>query len=356
MPEGKPFIRSGELFDCLNPFEEGESVDLLFNDSMNEALHWHLSNCNDYKAFLSENGLVDNRLQYLPEQIPPILTDIFKKYKLLSVPEKQIKFKISSNNNDCTENKLLLDARSHKRILKIYEKLFDYFGFVEHNQKVNYLCFTYDSKYETELNGNFYFNILTDLTAHRSVYYAIRFNKKTSEFNFDLDAAAKKIIDFSCHSEPVRIIGSSYYLKQICDWFETHDLSLKLNKKSCVFIIDEPDIIFNKDNNLKNRIEKLFNILSEKIRRILIFPYQGIPYIECKNGCFHMPVYAKAMTFEPESLVSLDDGYEGILGLMTPYLTSFPGISLLTTYKSVIEDCNCGIGSKTFRIIDSGIK
>ena len=76
MSEGKPFIKSGQLFDCQNPFDDLPNKDILFAEAMNEALHWHLSHCSDYKAFMAENGLVDDKELYLLEQIPPILIDV----------------------------------------------------------------------------------------------------------------------------------------------------------------------------------------------------------------------------------------------------------------------------------------
>ena len=355
MSEGKPFIKSGQLFDCQNPFDDLPNKDILFAEAMNEALHWHLSHCSDYKAFMAENGLVDDKELYLLEQIPPILIDVLNNYKLTSVPDKQIKYSVlTENNSNSTDRKLILDARSYKRLLRIWENIFNYFGFVEHNQKVNYLCLTYDSKYENVLNGNFYYNILTALTAHRSVYYAIRFDKNKIEFKFDLEASAKKIIDFSCHSEPVRIIGSYFYLNKICEWFEKNKIELKLNKKSCIFIFNDPEFIIT-NTSIKKRLESIFDIKEEKIRNILVFPNQGIPYIECKNGNYHLPIYANAAALEPESLLPVSDGEKGLLCLMTPYLTGYPANSILTDYKVVMDNCDCGINSKTFKMLNSGI-
>ena len=355
MSEGKPFIKSGQLFDCQNPFDDIPNKDILFTEAMNESLHWHLSHCGDYKAFMAENGLLDDKELYLPEQIPPIFIDVLNNYKLTSVPDKQIKYRVlTENNTDSSDRKLILDARSYKRLLRIYENIFNYFGFVEHNQKVNYLCLTYDSKYENDLNGNFYYDVLTSLTAHRSVYYAIRFNKNKIEFKFDLDAAAKKIIDYSCHSEPVRIIGSYFYLNKICEWFEKNKIELKLNKKSCVFIFNEPEFIVT-NTDIKKRLKSIFDINIENIRNILVFPNQGIPYIECKNGNFHLPIYTGAAALEPESLLPVSDGEIGLLCLMTPYLTGYPANSILTDYKAIIGNCDCGIKSKTFKLLNSGI-
>ena len=355
MPEGKPFIKCGQLFDCQNPFDDNPDKSVLFSEALNETLRWHLTHCDDYRAFMAENGFIGDNSLYLPEQIPPILVDVLNNYKLTSVPDKQIKYTVlTENNSDVSDRKLILDARSYKRLIKIYENIFNYFGFVEHNQKVNYLCLTYDSKYENDLNGNFYYDILTSLTAHRSVYYGIRLNKNKIEFKFDLEAVSKKIIDYSTHPEPVRIIGPYYFLNKICEWFENNKIDLKLNKKSCIFIFNEPDYIVS-NASIKKRIESIFGINPENIRNILIFPNQGIPYIECKNGNYHLPIYSKAFALEPESLLPVSDGDVGLLCLVTPYLTGYPANSILTDYKTIIGNCDCGIKSRTFKLLNSGI-
>ncbi len=355
MSEGKPFIKSGQLFDCQNPFDDNFDKSILFNEALNEALRWHLAHCDVYRAFMAENGFIGGNKLYLPEQIPPIFIDVLNNYRLTSVPDKQIKYTIlTENNSDVGDRKLILDARSYKRLLKIYENIFNFFGFVEHKQKVNYLCLTYDSKYENDFNGNFYYDILTSFTAHRSVYYGIRFNKNKIEFKFELEAVSKKIIDFSCHPEPVRIIGSYFYLNKICEWFEKNKINLKLNRQSCVFIFNEPEFIIS-SNSLKTRLEDIFGINIDNIRNILIFPNQGIPYIECKKGNFHLPIYSEAFALEPESLLPVSDDEKGLLCLVTPYLTGYPANSILTDYKAVISNCDCGIKTKTFKLLNSGI-
>ena len=87
----------------------------------------------------------------------------------------------------------------------------------------------------------------------------------------------------------------------------------------------------------------------------MVFPNQGIPYIECKNGNYHLPIYANAAALEPESLLPVSDGEKGLLCLMTPYLTGYPANSILTDYKVVMDNCDCGINSKTFKMLNSGI-
>ena len=351
MSEGKPFIRSGQLFDCKNAYDYSPEIEFLFTDAMNEALRWHVTHCEVYKAFLSENGLIDFKTNYSTENIPPLLSDIFKYYSLISISEKLIKLKIKTNNKQ-----LILDAKSHKRILKIYENIFNSLALTDYKQKVNYICLTSDSKNVQKSSNNFYYDLLTDLTAHRSVYYAFKPDNKNNELNFNVEETAKKIIDFSCHNEPIRIIGPSVFLFHVINWFEEHGIDLKLGKKSYCFILNnsEDSIKYNlSEDTLKNNTEKYLGISKENYRKIFILPEQGIPLVSCKCGRLHLPIYTKALILEPESLTPLQDGESGLLNLITPYLTSYPAISVLTNYKAVLEqNCPCGLNGTTLKILD----
>lgn len=356
MSEGKPFIRCGELFDHPRAFEHNPLSEELFVEAMNEALNWHVTNCRDYKSFLAENGLADFKKAILPEQIPPLSLSIFTNFYLTSVPEKlaKIKYNFSGRNKE----EIFLDARSCKRILKITENIFSSLGLVEPKQKNNYLCFTKDPLLETEKNtySSFFNRQLIDLTAHRSVYYGIKLNKKINEFNFNVETVSKKILDFSSHPASLRIIGDAGYFLYCCDWLEERNINLKLNKNSCVLLFadfEKYKKLFLSENKLKSRISKLLSISEENIRYIFRIAEQPIPYLSCEKGRFHLPIYAKATILEPENLLPVKAGEEGLLTLMSPFISSYPAISVLTPYKAVIEyNCPCGRLGKTFKILD----
>ena len=107
-------------------------------------------------------------------------------------------------------------------------------------------------------------------------------------------------------------------------------------------------------DKLKNSIDLHLSIPKENIREVFILPEQGIPYVSCKCGKLHIPIYAKAIVLDPETLIPVETGEKGLLSLITPYLTAYPGISLLTNYVAILENnpC-CELGGKTFKIIKS---
>ncbi len=193
MAEGKPFVKTGELFDCGQAFAHNEQNRQLFNEAMREALHWHLRNCPDFKAFMRESGLPEKIDDLSPEEIPPLLVTIFKEFRLISVPDAQVKIELTSSGTGGRKSAIVLDNRSYKRIQKIVLNIFDSLGLVNQQQKVNYLCFTYDPHKAGSVGTAFSDKMLTGLTARRSVFYAIRWSEAVNDFDFDLDALKKKL-------------------------------------------------------------------------------------------------------------------------------------------------------------------
>lgn len=357
MAEGKPFISCGKLFDHADAFDHGAHTRQLFDDAMRETLAWHLKNCPDFRSFMKESGISasSNDIATLaPEDFPPLLVTIFKEFRLVSVAEDQVKIELTSSGTGGRKSAIILDNRSYKRILKIVDHIFASLGLVNKEEKVNYLCFTYDPKVAGSVGTAFSDKMLTGLTKRRSVFYCIRYNEQVEDFEFDLEATTKKLIEFSKRPEPVRILGFPAHLWQVCNRLE--DTGLKLNLSNRSFIITGGGWKMHKDQEVtkdifKERVERVLGIPSENIRDLFGMVEHGIPYVDCEHGRLHVPIYARAQTVDPETLLPVDSGQEGLLKLMTPYLSSYPSISLLTTDKAIIEEnCPCGRAGKTFKI------
>jgi phenylacetate-coenzyme A ligase PaaK-like adenylate-forming protein len=355
LAEGKPFVQTGELFDCEEAFAHSLANEQLFAQSMREALVWHLKNCPDFAAFMRESGLAENIDQVEPEEIPPLLVTIFKEFRLISVPDDKVKIELTSSGTGGRKSAIVLDNRSYKRIQKIVFNIFSSLGLVDLKSKVNYLCFTYDPKKAGSVGTAFSDKMLTGLTGRRSVFYAIRWNDEENDFTFDLDATVKKIVEFARRPEPVRILGFPAYLWQVCNRLAEKGIKLDFGADS--YIITGGGWKMHKDqevgkDDFKERVEDMLGIPGENIRDLFGMVEHGIPYVDCEKGRLHVPVYARARVVDPETLADLGKNQPGLLHLMTPYLSSYPSISLLTTDVAVIEDgCACGRSGDTFRIV-----
>jgi len=63
----------------------------------------------------------------------------------------------------------------------------------------------------------------------------------------------------------------------------------------------------------------------------------GVPYVDCKMGNFHIPNYGRIIVRDPATLKPLGYGKNGLLQFITPYLTSYPSISILSSDFGWVE-------------------
>lgn len=356
MTEGKPFVDTGKLIETKEAFNHCKANDKLFESAMNEALHWHSKRCSDFNKYVSLHGLAEPKKKtVLSTDIPPLLVTIFKHHKLISIPENKVKIELTSSGTGGQKSAIVLDNRSYKRIQKIVDNIFSSLGLVDRTQRVNYLCFTYDPKKAGSVGTAFSDKMLTGLTKKRSVFYAIKWKEAINDFEFDLKATVRKLIAFNERPEPTRILGFPAYLWQVCDELERREKKLTLGKGSYIITGGGWKMHANQQVTkevFKKRVEKILGIPQKNVRDLFGMVEHGIPYVDCECGNLHVPIYARARVLDPESLKPLDDGEVGLLHLMTPYLSSYPSISLLTTDKAVIENnCPCGRKGKTFKIL-----
>ncbi|MBF0406762.1 MAG: hypothetical protein HQM10_05390 [Candidatus Riflebacteria bacterium] len=352
----KRFPLSEKLFSNPMAFQHDSLSDILFENSMKEALIWHYLNCRGFAAFMSIQGF--NSLKSLDsidkcEKIPPLFVNVFKEFRLISIPEEKIKLELTSSGTGGKKSAVVLDEISYNRILKAVSGVFSSLGLRNDEEEVNYICFAYDPKYAADKGTTFSDKQLTYLTKRKDVYYAIRWNKEKSDFEFNPDQTVKKLLKFSVDG-PVRLLGFPAYLWQICEILEKKGIRLHLGDRSFIITGGGWKVFKNREVRkevFKEKIEEILGIPQKNIRDSYGLVEHGIPYLECEHGRMHVPIYSRARVVDPETLFPFPDGTEGLLHLMTPFLTSYPSLSVLTTDKAILENnCPCGLAGKTLKI------
>ena len=359
MAEGAPFRACGELFARSQAFDHSEKTERLFRSAMAEAVAWHRKNCPPFAAFLDLKGFPPAAERageaFSPESIPPLLVTIFKERRLISIPEDRVKLELTSSGTGGQKSAIFLDRRSYLRILRIVDAIFDSLGMLDRQARVNYLCFTYDPRIARNVGTAFSDKILTGLTRRARVFYAIRWNKVSESFEFDLPATVRRLRMFAACPEPVRILGFPAHLWRVLDELEAKGVRLDLGPRS--FIITGGGWKMDRDREVtkdifKERVARVLGMPGENVRDLFGMVEHGIPYVDCECGRLHVPIFARARALDPETLKPVPNGDPGLLHLMTPYLSSYPSISLLTTDRAILErDCPCGRPGDTIRIL-----
>ncbi len=321
---------------------------------MREALAWHRAKCPEFAGFLHAKGLTEDASP-VPEDIPPLLVTIFKEHRLISIPDSKIKIELTSSGTGGQRSAIVLDKRSYDRILRVVDAIFGSLGLVNREETADYLCFTYDPRVAKNVGTAFSDKILTGLTRRGTVFYAIRWNEATGTFEFDLGMTVRRLLTFAGRGRAVRILGFPAYLWQVCDELESRGKRLTLGERS--FVITGGGWKIHKDREVtkdlfKKRVSEVLGLPERNIRDSFGMVEHGIPYVDCEHGRLHVPVFARAQVVDPETLKPLPDGEPGLLHLMTPYLSSYPSISLLTTDRARLAgDCPCGRSGKTLEIL-----
>lgn len=354
MPEPKPFINCGKLFDMKDAFAHDSDSEALFEEAIQETMTWHMQNCPDFRLFMHEAGL-KNPADFKSDEIPPLLVTIFKEFQLASIKPEEVKLELTSSGTGGRKSAIILDERSYNRILKIVDSVFTSLGLADKETYVNYICFTYDPKIAGNVGTAFSDETLTRLTKIRSVFYTLQWNEAINDFQFELEETVEKLISFASKADPVRILGFPAHLWQVCNELEKRGIKLDLGSKS--FIITGGGWKMHKDQEVskeefKERVSSILGMPAANIRDCFGMVEHGIPYVDCEHGNLHIPVFSKAQVVDPETLEPFPENTEGMLKLITPYLSSYPSVSLLTTDKAVISsNCKCSRPGNTLKII-----
>lgn len=355
MAEPACFEASEQLFDCPRAFAHDRETDQLFERAMHECVRWHATRCEVFARFLEQRGFDWKADQYKSEDIPALFVTIFKQHELISVPAGQVKLELTSSGTGGRRSRIVLDQRSYRRILKIVDHIFGSLGMVNRDEAVSYICFTYDPRVAKNVGTAFSDKILTGLTRRKRCFYAIRWNEQQKDFTFDLHLTTHKLVRFARQPEPIRILGFPAYLWQVCDELDRCGIKLQLGPRA--FIITGGGWKIHRDREVskevfKQRVAQVLGMPETNIRDTFGMVEHGIPYVDCEAGNLHVPIYARARVVDPETLQALPDGSPGLLQLMTPYLSSYPSISLLTTDRAVLhQHCACGRPGHTLKIL-----
>ncbi len=194
------FPATARLFAISDAFAHGPVTDGLFDEAMREAYAWHVERCLPYARFLALKGADVRQPPATAEAIPPLLVTIFKHHRLLSIGDDEVAIELTSSGTGGQRSAIVLDKLSLQRIRLLVDQIYDSLGLVNHDELVNYLCFSYDPKVAKNVGTAFSDKMMTGFTRRRRVVYAIRWNNEAREFYFDAGWTALRFWE---HQSPI---------------------------------------------------------------------------------------------------------------------------------------------------------
>ncbi|MBI2251993.1 MAG: acyl-protein synthetase [Armatimonadetes bacterium] len=357
MPESaiESLINNKEAFDF------SKKNDAMFLRAIKEAFFYHYKKSKIYRRICQDFDFAPENLITIEDiaKIPYILVNVFKKRKILSVPQKEINLILTSSGTGGEKSKMYLDKISLSRIKKIIKNVFQDFKMVDYKNKTNYLCFTYDIRYAKNIGTAFSDKLLSELTPINEIYYALEYDKEKKDFYLNFNKVYQVLEKYGKTKYPLRILGfPSFFWEAIKEVERIYQKKYSFGEKSFIVIGGGWKTMQEKEipkEDFKRSIEENLGIPQENIRDVYGLVEHGIPYVECEKGKMHVPIYSRAFARDPETLKIKSFGEAGMIQLITPYLRSLPAISILTSDLGRLnKNCLCKRNSPYLEILGRG--
>jgi phenylacetate-coenzyme A ligase PaaK-like adenylate-forming protein len=345
---------------CLskNPYDQKASDDPLFVDAMKENISWHAEHSELYRNLLKEKGISPGKWSGQLEELPFIFANFFKKYEVLSIPKEDVFLHLTSSGTTGQKSQIFFDEWTIRSAQEMVDRIFDYYGWITPDSPCNYLLYTYEPEEGSKLGTAYTDNFLCKYAPVSRVTYALKSLGKGKGHKFDAFGVVRALQEYAEEGLPVRILGFPSFFHFTLKLLRDQEIGpLKLHPESLTFFgggwKGHQDKAISK-RDLYREATELLGIPDHRLRDGFGSVEHCVPYIECANHNFHVPVYSRVLIRDVETLKSLPNGQTGYLNFISPYITSVPANNVLMgdlAIKHSGDECGCGLSNDYFEII-----
>ena len=342
----------------LEDVYDQENSSEIFLEAMRDCVKHHMDNNEFFKKYMDEAGVKPEDIKSEDDlvKIPPIHANFFKMYEIVSVPREQIVEHATSSGTTGQKSQMFFDQDSFDFGNAMVRNEFRHFGFLS-DDPTNYLLFTYEPAQISKDLGTAKTDVgLLSYAPVNQTFFALRYNGEGHDF--DVYGTIKALEEYEEQGLPVRIFGfPSFLYFTVRQMKETGHRPLKLNKKSMTMLGGGWKGYADKQiqkSELYAMVEEMLGIPAENCRDGYGSTEHSVPYFECPNHHFHIPVFSRMLIRDVKTLEPLPYGQPGFANFITPHLMSVPAVSVLMGDMAVLHDpkeCGCGIKTPFMEII-----
>jgi phenylacetate-coenzyme A ligase PaaK-like adenylate-forming protein len=345
---------------CLraDPYGGFADSDSDFVSAMREITTWHGNRNLFYGERLKRAGFAPEKIKTIADcaEIPFVMASFFKAHETLSVPREKIALTLTSSGTTGQKSQVLFDAWSIGAPQGMVDRIFERNGWVTPDRPANYLLYTYETEADSKLGTSFTDHYLCKYAPVQSVFTALRRNG-VGGHEFDLFGCLEKLREFEAAGLPVRIFGFPAFLHfTVKKMVDLGMAPLHLHPDSLVFLGGGWKGHAGKaiaKTELYSQVTAQLGIPDERLRDGFGSVEHCIPYVECANHEFHVPIYSRVFARDVKTLKVLPEGERGFLHFVSPYITSMPAHSVLMGDLASVhpaKDCGCDVDTPFFRV------
>lgn len=314
--------------------------------ALSKLTHYHQEQCELYGKALSLLLKDVSSLERI-EDIPILPITLFKKFSLKSIADDDI-FKIitSSGTSGQAVSRIFLDAFTAKnQQLALYSIVKDFIG----SNRLPMLIIDTPTVVKNRDTFNARGAAILGFTMFaRRKAYAL-----TDTLELDIHSIHNFLSSYG--DKPFLIFGFTFMI-----WKYLYEAAAKGHYEldlSNAYVIHGGGWKKMKDkavssNEYKHCLYKKFHI--QHVHNYYGMAEQtGSIYMECEEGHLHASIFSDILVRNPKDFSLCSIGEKGIIQVLSPLATSYPGHSILTEDEGIIlgiDDCPCGRKGKYFRI------
>ncbi len=328
----------------------------LFIKAVRENADWHYHNCEDYRGILDSRQFHPNMLAAYEDlyRLPPIPTLYLKRHQMLSVPAEKLRLKSTTSGTSGKPVEIgfdtgaLFSGFTMLRRMLVFHKLLSL-------RSANYLILGYQPSKRNKMGAVRTAYGATFLAPPLHRVYAL--TDTGTDYVLNLGGLMDALSRWSRGRSPVRILGYPAYFYFLVKKLEQENIVLKLPENSMVMLGGGwKQFAPHKANRgeLYRLAEERLGIREERFREFFGVVEHNIPYFDCINHHFHVPVYSRVIVRHVKTMEPVGYGKPGILNLITPLLESMPLVSIMTDDIAILREgreCGCGNASPYFEIL-----
>ncbi len=340
------------LFYHKNPYDIQSTADL-FLQATRENLLFQIANCPEYARIIKSRGFSPDDLKTEVDlcKIPVLPTLYFKRNRLFSIPEEKLTVNATSSGTKGAQSVVGFDAVSMRLGIAMMTNFLSYHKLIS-LMPANYLILGYEPSEHTQMGAIKTATGMTRFAPSLHKEYALK--DTGCGYAPNPDGVQKALMRYAKSDFPVRLVGFPSYLWLLVNELENRGISLKLNRHSKVLLgggwkqFSDGEI---ESEQLYKTVEKTLGIPRENCYEFFSAVEHPLPYVKCKNGHFHVPIYSRAFIRDVNTLEPVLDGQLGLLSFVTPLVGSMPLLSVVTDDLAVMypaQNCGCGIQTPYF--------
>lgn len=356
VPDAVALPQVQKLCDMKDPYRVSVSDGALFLGAMKEIITWHTSKNSFYKKLVSDQKFTLDALKTVDDchKIPFVPANFFKLHEVVSIPKSNVSLHLTSSGTSGQKSQMFFDEWSIGSAQRMVDYIFDAYQWTTPSKPANYILYSYQQTQESKLGTAFTDNYLCKYAPVNQVFTTLRLTGSGGH-EFDVFGTIEALQRFSGDSLPVRIFGFPAFLYFTLERMKLLKMEpLKFAVDSLIFLgggwKGHADKAIQK-SDLYDLVTEMLGIPNERIRDGFGSVEHCVPYVECRNHQFHVPIWSRVIIRDVKTLQPLGFRQQGFLGFVSPYITSVPAHSVMMGDLASLypaEDCKCGVGTPYF--------